>query len=52
MCICFFILSIGRDGKVCVFALSGFDDLSGDQAKTKLDCKEHKLERAKGNISL
>ena len=42
----------GRDGKVCVFALSDFDELSSDQAKTKLDCKEHKLERAKGNIFL
>jgi hypothetical protein len=45
-----YVLRIGRDGKVCVFALCDFDELSSDQPKTKLDCKEHKLEKAKGNI--
>ena len=45
-----FSFSVGRDGKVCVFALSDFEELGNDQAKTKLDCKEHKLEKAKGNI--
>ncbi|XP_028407633.1 GTPase-activating Rap/Ran-GAP domain-like protein 3 isoform X2 [Dendronephthya gigantea] len=39
----------GRDGKVCVFALSDFEELGSDQSKTKLDCKEHKLEKAKGS---
>ena len=42
-------LLLGRDGKVCVFALSDFEESGNDQAKTKIDCKEHKLERAKGN---
>ena len=45
-----FLFTVGRDGKVCVFALSDFEELGSDQAKTKLDCKEHKLEKAKGNI--
>lgn len=33
---------------MCVFALSDFEELGSDQAKTKLDCKGHKLEKAKG----
>ena len=34
---------------MCIFQLSDFEERDNDAAKNKLDCKDHKLEKAKGN---
>ncbi|ESP05020.1 hypothetical protein LOTGIDRAFT_109410, partial [Lottia gigantea] len=38
----------GKDGKINVFRLSDFEGELADVARTKTDCREHRLERAKG----
>lgn len=44
----FTFLTIGRDSKIYVFRLSEFEQDTQKDVKSKLDLKDHKLERTKG----
>lgn len=48
---CFFhhiFLTAGRDSKIYVFRLSEFEQDIQKEVKSKLDLKDHKLERTRG----
>lgn len=43
----------GKDGKIYVFRLLDFEGESNENmVRCKIDCKDHKIEKTKGNVYL